>query len=460
MFSVKALFPVFIAIHLTFATLVYATFKNDRSAKFWMAGCLFAAAGFSLILTRGSTPFWLSFELANFLILVAWFLFFSAIEILLVGSSKALKWSLPIGFAYVVGLSLIADSQYKNFIATYVGATWALVNLFFYFALQKLNRNHQNKFVKLIAYLHLCSSSVWLIRIAFSWIFEFNFVLDNNFTNWITMLSNLLLVVMRQLTYLGIRYDLVREEKSQVERLLVEREKLIASLLKANKTAATGALSASIAHELNQPLGASNLNIQFLKRKLEKGALNPEIGKDVLDSLEKDNQRAASIVKSLGSIFTEGDPNAQAVQLGDLISKVLDFVGPELKSKNIQIQLRVEEPLLIKVNPTEIEQVILNLINNAAQALANSVTLQRHIVIEAVKVDKLVQLSISDNGAGVPADFKSQLFELLSTTKRTGMGLGLWLCKHIVTRYCGSIHYEEVVVGGAKFVVQLPSEAY
>jgi signal transduction histidine kinase len=266
-----------------------------------------------------------------------------------------------------------------------------------------------------------------------------------------------------QISYTKAKSDAAREaaetKVSEMSELLKEKERLIYGLLKANKTAATGALSASIAHELNQPLGASSLNIQFLKMKLEKGVLNPALGKEILDSLEADNQRAATIVKSLRSIFTESESNAQEVQLGDLIAKVLDIVKPELKSKNIQIQLRVDDGLVIKVNPAEIEQVILNLVNNAAQALANAGTLQRRITFEAIKVGKSAQLSISDNGVGVPEDFKSQLFELLSTTKQTGMGLGLWLCRHIVTRYSGSIHYEDAVSGGAKFVIKLPSNS-
>ena len=247
------------------------------------------------------------------------------------------------------------------------------------------------------------------------------------------------------------------EESAKISALLKEKERLIYGLLKANKTAATGALSASIAHELNQPLGASNLNIQFLKMKLEKGVINPELGKEILDSLEADNHRAATIVKSLRSIFTESDSSAEKVQLGNLISKVLDIVKPELKSKNIQIQLRVDEQLTVIVNPAEIEQVILNLMNNAVQALANSGTLQRRIAIEAIKSGQLVRLSISDNGDGVSDEFKSHLFELLSTTKQSGMGLGLWLCKHIITRYGGTIFYEDAVSGGATFVFELPS---
>jgi len=248
-----------------------------------------------------------------------------------------------------------------------------------------------------------------------------------------------------------------KEENEKITELLKEKERLIYGLMKANKTAATGALSASIAHELNQPLGASNLNIQFLKMKLEKGVLNPELGKEILDSLEEDNKRAATIVKSLRSIFTEADLSSEELRLGSLIDKVLDIVKPELKSKNIQIQLRVDDKLLIRVNSSEIEQVILNLLNNAIQALANSGTLQRRIAIEAIKTGKSVQLSVSDNGTGVPPKFKPHLFELLSTTKQTGMGLGLWLCKHIVTRYGGSIHYDEALGGGAKFVIEMPS---
>jgi C4-dicarboxylate-specific signal transduction histidine kinase len=284
---------------------------------------------------------------------------------------------------------------------------------------------------------------------------------------WITYASNIMTFVALGMFYfqkqlakeneIASSLIITKIENEKITELLKEKERLIYGLMKANKTAATGALSASIAHELNQPLGASNLNIQFLKMKLEKGVLNPELGKEILDSLEADNYRAATIVKSLRSIFTEGESNAQEVQLGDLIVKVLDIVKPELKSKNIQIQLRVDDDLVIMVNPSEIEQVILNLVNNAAQALANSGTLQRHIAIEATKIGEAVRLCVSDNGPGVPADFKSHLFELLSTTKQTGMGLGLWLCKHIVTRYSGSIHYEDAVGGGAKFVIEFSS---
>ena len=266
-----------------------------------------------------------------------------------------------------------------------------------------------------------------------------------------------------KVSYAKAKSDAEKEASEQklieISELLKEKERLIYGLMKANKTASTGALSASIAHELNQPLGASNLNIQLLKMKLEKGTLNPELIKEILDDLERDNDRAATVVKSLRSIFIDRNSRVEEVQLGDLISKVLDIVKSELKSKNIQIQLKVDDSLIIKVNSAEIKQVILNLINNAVHALANSGTLQRRITIVAYKEGQLVHLSIADNGPGVSLEFKPQLFELLSTTNQAGMGLGLWLCKHIITRYSGAIDYEDAIGGGAKFVIQIPSVA-
>ena len=112
--------------------------------------------------------------------------------------------------------------------------------------------------------------------------------------------------------------------------------------------------------------------------------------------------------------------------------------------------------MAVHANSGEIEQVILNLVNNAIHALPNSGALARRISIEVVRSGDMAQLSVTDNGGGVPTEFRSQLFELLSTTKQTGMGLGLWLCKHIVGRYGGTIQYEEPADGGAQFLIKLP----
>ena len=282
----------------------------------------------------------------------------------------------------------------------------------------------------------------------------------------VLILSTIMQLVMNTLSYIAIGSYWSEKiakanvqsmhENEEIRSLLNEREKLISSLLLANKTAATGALSAAIAHELNQPLGASSLNIQFLQKKLSEGQLNPALEKEIFATLLADNQRAAAIIKSLRSIFSDEQVDSSKIDLAELIEAVLSITKPEITAKSIQIVLSVEPHLMIQANRGEIQQVLLNLINNAIQALVTSSQSARRLAIEARHIDNGVLLTVADNGDGIPESVQKHLFELLSSTKSSGMGLGLWLCKHIVTRHGGSIEFETNDGVGAKFIVTFP----
>ncbi|MBU3617546.1 sensor histidine kinase [Polynucleobacter sp. JS-Polo-80-F4] len=245
-------------------------------------------------------------------------------------------------------------------------------------------------------------------------------------------------------------------ENETTKKLLQERDLLIASLLKANKTASTGALSASIAHELNQPLGASSLNIQFLQKKLSEGELDPSLQKEVLDSLLTDNQRAANIIRSLRSVFADEKIASTKVDLGELIDLVLTIARPEIIKQNIQMILKLEDHLLLTANKGELQQVLLNLVNNAIDALKITEKPDKKIIIRAEHTNAGVQISIADTGTGIDSNVQAHMFELLSTTKGTGMGIGLWLCKHIVMRHGGSIWFDSLPGKGTTFFVSLP----
>jgi signal transduction histidine kinase len=249
---------------------------------------------------------------------------------------------------------------------------------------------------------------------------------------------------------------LAMNESRSTRKLLEERELLIASLLKANKTASTGALSASIAHELNQPLGASGLNIQFLQKKLSEGELTPMLQKEILDSLLSDNQRAANIIRSLRSVFAEEKLVSAKVDIAELIDLVLTIARPEIAKQNIQMVLRLEDKLFVTANKGELQQVLLNLVNNAIDALKSSEKSNKQITIRGEHNSSSVQISISDNGSGIDEKVQAHIFELLSTTKGSGMGIGLWLCKHIVMRHGGSIWFESAPEKGTTFFVSLP----
>jgi signal transduction histidine kinase len=270
---------------------------------------------------------------------------------------------------------------------------------------------------------------------------------------WTSLFLAILAVLVTALFFWNKR---LRAQRLKLSNLLKEREELVSRLLKANKTAATGALSASIAHELNQPLGASNLNIQFLKMKLEKGELNSELEGEVLAALETDNLRASNIIRSLRSIFMDSSIRSERKNLEELISAVITITSPELSKCNIELRLDLQPNLLITINEGEIQQVLLNLVNNAIEALGASKQTQKRIEIRSRQEAAMVNITITDNGPGIPNTDKEVLFELLTSNKQAGMGLGLWLCKHIITRHGGSIQVEDAPGGGASFVVSLP----
>jgi C4-dicarboxylate-specific signal transduction histidine kinase len=250
------------------------------------------------------------------------------------------------------------------------------------------------------------------------------------------------------------------KENEQIKNLLTERESLIKSLMRSNKTAATGALSASIAHELNQPLGASKLNIQFLKRKLEQGELDANTQTELFTALELDNDRASSIVRSLRSIFTDEKAAVECANLTKLIESILVIARPELRAKQIQLELKLPAALHAPVRQTEIQQVILNLVNNAIQSLEASDQKEKRITIEGASDVNCMQITVADNGTGVSPEIQSDLFTILSSAKKTGMGLGLWLCQHIIARHGGRIWYEDAPQGGARFCIELPQTSF
>jgi hypothetical protein len=247
-----------------------------------------------------------------------------------------------------------------------------------------------------------------------------------------------------------------RAENKEIKTLLDERELLIGSLLRANKTSATGALSASIAHELNQPLAASSLNIQFLQKKLADGDFSPSMHGKILATLLADNQRAASIIRSLKGIFSDQKVEVGKVVFSRLMESIVNIFTPELTAKNIQLELNFDPELRIEGNYDELQQVMLNLVGNAIQALSEVNKSPKIISVEGRYTPDGIQISVADNGLGVPIASQEHLFELLVRSKSKGMGLGLWLCTHIITRHGGKIFYQNAKDGGAQFVMRLP----
>jgi signal transduction histidine kinase len=247
-------------------------------------------------------------------------------------------------------------------------------------------------------------------------------------------------------------------ENAQIKALLEERESLISSLLIANKTAATGALSASIAHELNQPVAAISLNTEFIQRKLSEGEADPNGLKEVISHIQQDNHRIAKIVSTLRDIFRQEEIKTSDIHLDELIEQIKPIILPQVRDLKIDLKFDLNVNQSIPLNSNEISQVIINLLNNSMEALSNATQAKKVIQIQTKVFGNYVELKISDNGPGIPDQLKASIFDLMKTNKKQGMGLGLWLCKHIIDRHQGRISYQPSELGGAEFLIQLPIE--
>ena len=245
------------------------------------------------------------------------------------------------------------------------------------------------------------------------------------------------------------------EDSERVVKLLRERDSMIATLLKANKSSSTEALSASIAHELNQPLGATLLNIQFLKTLHESDQLEHELVGTVIKQLEKDTKRSGEIIHSLRTIFGKDSGVKEFIQVREVVDNALTIYKSEFILKNIQIKIDLTHASVFFYRG-QFLQVLLNLINNSIQILSISTPAQKLISLRGYYDQSQYHLEISDTGPGVALDLQSKLFELFSSNKSSGMGVGLWLCAYIMRNAGGKITYQDAPGGGAKFMLSFP----
>ncbi len=251
-----------------------------------------------------------------------------------------------------------------------------------------------------------------------------------------------------------------RQTESQnltYKKLLDERETLIRSLLKANKSSTTGALTASIAHEINQPLGAIQINSEYLQKKISEAVIDRELINKLADDIAKDNMRAARIIRTLKAIFSEKyETIPEKVSVTEVIESVVLLSKSDLYDKNIRVEIEMPDSITILISFGEAQQIFLNLINNSVQALQASTQSDRMIRITAQEDAQQIMIRCEDNGPGVPRDQAQSLFDLFSGTKREGMGLGLWLCEYIIGRHGGKIRFDSEYHHGAAFEITFP----
>ncbi len=237
---------------------------------------------------------------------------------------------------------------------------------------------------------------------------------------------------------------------------VTEQRTMEAQLIHSDKMATIGHLVSGVAHELNNPLTSIAGLTELL---LERGPL-PDFPREHLRIIQDQAERASRIVQNLLTFARKGTPDKAEVDLNDVIARTSLLIAYEMKLRTIELRSRLSaEPLRVVGDRYELQQVLLNLVTNAVQAVAKlPPSRPRIITIETLRQGERAVLRVDDSGDGVPAENVPYLFTPFFTTKEPGQGtgLGLSLSYGIVESHDGRLSYEPAPDGGARFTISLP----
>ncbi len=242
---------------------------------------------------------------------------------------------------------------------------------------------------------------------------------------------------------------LLKQKNSETERVQVELAKVREELVRTTRLAAIGQVSASIAHDLRNPLGSVRNATYLLKRRLS--AEDSKIT-DQLRVIDQEVSRADQIITSLLDIARAQPPVKQTMDLGRLIKEVVDKTPC---AQSIEFLIRLDPPVFeVQGDPDQLGQVLFNILDNAICAMNQ----EGQCLIQAQQGQEYDTIVVKDTGPGIPGEVRDHLFEPLVTTKDQGTGLGLTICRQIIESHGGSIHAECPQEGGTLIRIQLPKQ--
>ena len=244
-------------------------------------------------------------------------------------------------------------------------------------------------------------------------------------------------------------------ERRSAERLAEEQRRELSHL---GRVAVLGELSSALAHEINQPLAAILANARAAQRMLESDGKDTAELRAILDDIEADDRRAGAVIRRVRGLVKKDENELQPLSVSEVIGEVLELAHSDLIHRGVAVttQFAPAEPL-VDGDRVQLQQILLNLVMNACDAMTHTPSAERVIVLSTVVDDHGVRIAVTDRGSGIAPDSLQSVFEPFVTTKRNGLGLGLAICRSIVSAHHGEMWASNNPDRGATFVVSLPS---
>jgi PAS domain S-box-containing protein len=237
-----------------------------------------------------------------------------------------------------------------------------------------------------------------------------------------------------------------------------EIEQLRQELAHASRLAILGELTASIAHEINQPLGAILTNVDAAELLLESSPASLDEVRQILADIHKDDLRASEVIRHLRGLLGHRAIEVQPVELSGVIGEVVCLVAAEARSRSVTLETAVADDLpLVLADKVQLQQVLLNLCLNGMEAMVDSAGAKRLSIYAGFNEKGEAEIAVCDTGPGISVDRLPRVFEPFFSTKDQGMGLGLSISRSLVERHGGRIWAENNPAGGSAFRFTLPA---
>jgi signal transduction histidine kinase len=219
-----------------------------------------------------------------------------------------------------------------------------------------------------------------------------------------------------------------------------------------------GELTASIAHEINQPMGAILSNTEAAQIMLEQGTLTTEKLREILADIRSEDLRASDVIRSLRKLLSRSEWNLLALEPNTEVAEALRHVTLDAARRDVRLlpTFGADVPAVF-ADSVQLQQVVINLVMNAMDAVSGEPDSGREVQVATRAIQGGVEICVSDRGPGVPPESETKLFQSMFTTKKDGMGFGLSIIKTIVEMHRGRVRHERNVPRGAIFRVWLPS---
>ena len=245
---------------------------------------------------------------------------------------------------------------------------------------------------------------------------------------------------------------------TELRRAEMEAQRSRQELAHVARVSTVGEMTASLAHQLNQPLAAIMTNAQAAGRMLNRSTPDVEQLRAILQDIVRDDRRASDVIHRLKQLMRKGELEMTSVNLTAAIREVVELVGTDAVSHNIMVSFDFDDdPVFATGDRVQLQQVILNLLHNAMEAMASHSHQLRQIVIGCHRYHHVVVASVRDSGPGLNSGSEDMVFEPFYTTKPGGMGMGLSIVRSIVEAHGGIIHAINLASGGALVEFQLPA---